>query len=311
MPTDPRTIAMRLSLLLAVLLLAGKLVGAGLTGSTAILSDAAESIIHIIATGGAAISLWYSRRPADANHPYGHGKIAFFSAGFEGAMIFMAAVGIIALAVADLIHGPQVARLEWGMLITVAVVLIDLALGLYLIRTGRRTNSLILIANGQHIMTDMWTSLGVLIGVIAVWLTDIVWFDPICAIAVGINIIVTAVMLMRRSLGGLLDTAHIDQTQMISDCLDQARQSGEIMGFHQIRHRVIDDVMWIEVHMFLESEMSLDEAHHRVTRIEACMRELFPKLTVHITTHMEPGFPEEHEIDGHEEPPDATGGCVT
>ena len=155
-------------------MLAGKWTAYAITGSTAILADAAESIVHLAATSFAALSLWYSTRPADADHPYGHGKIAFFSAGFEGALILVASLAILWTAILSFVTGPQLANLGVGVVITAALGLINLGLGLLLIHVGKKHNALVLIANGQHVLSDMWTSLGVAGGVLLVWWTGVV-----------------------------------------------------------------------------------------------------------------------------------------
>jgi cation diffusion facilitator family transporter len=294
MGSDLRTVAMRASLVAAVLMLGGKLVAYFITGSTALLSDAAESVIHIFATGVAGFSLWYARQPASRHHPYGHGKIAYFSAGFEGALILTAALFIIWTGIAALIRGPQLRHLDWGLLITAVLTSINLGLGLFLIHVGRTRNALILVANGKHVLTDMWTSLGVIVGVGIVWLTGIVWIDPAVAIAVGANILFSAVGLMRRSFRGLLDEARPEHTAQILESLERAAGEGVISGFHQLRHRASNDVLWIELHILMPGEMAMAEAHRRVTQVEETVRGLFPNYSVRVTTHIEPVG---HEID--------------
>ena len=285
-------------------MLAGKITAYVLTGSSAILADAAESVIHLAATSVAAFSLWYASQPADRSHPYGHGKIAFFSAGLEGGLIFIAATYIIYTAVRALIHGPELKNLGLGLLITAFLVLINLALGLTLVRVGRASGSIILTANGKHVLTDMWTSLAVLAGVGVVYLTDLLWLDPIVAIAAGLNIIASAVALIRRSYGGLLDEADPAMTQRIMDCLDRAKDNGRIAEFHQLRHREADAVLWVEVHMLLDADLTVDEAHLRVTEVEQSIKGLFPGLRVHLTTHIEPDSHVQHHPGGHPDLPD-------
>ncbi|HSP91569.1 MAG TPA: cation diffusion facilitator family transporter, partial [Vicinamibacterales bacterium] len=156
--------AMRLSLAVGVLMLLGKVSAYLLTGSAAILSDALESVIHVLAVGFAAFSLHLSAKPADRKFPYGYERIAFFSAGFEGALIVLAAVSIIWVAADKWVHGLEIERLGTGMLLVVAASVVNGALGWYLVRTGRRTGSIILEANGTHVLTDCWTSVGVVGG---------------------------------------------------------------------------------------------------------------------------------------------------
>lgn len=288
MKPDMQKVAMGASLGVAVLMLVGKLIAFYISGSMAILSDAAESVVHIVATGVAALSLWYSRQPASRQHPYGHGKVAFFSAGFEGALILSAAIYIIFVSIQALIMGRDLHNLGMGLLITAALAAVNLALGLFLITTGKRTNSLILVANGHHVLTDMWTSLGVLGGVFIVWVTNIQWLDPLVAIAAGLNILYVSVSLIRQSFRGLLDEADTAKTEKLLECLNGAVNEGLIEGYHQLRHRHSNDVIWIELHMLLPGDVILREAHRCVTKVEQRMEALFPECQVHLTTHLEP-----------------------
>ncbi len=296
--------AMLISLGVSVLMLVGKLAATYITGSAAIFSDAVESVIHIAATGFAAFSLWYADAPPDTEHPYGHGKIAYFASGFEGGLILIAALGIIYSAVADLIAGPQVQQLGTGLLIIGGLGGVNLALGLYLIRIGRRHNSLVLVSNGQHVMTDMWTSLGVVGGVALVWATDIAWLDPVVAILVALNILWTSGRLLRRSAGGLMDRADAQATQEILDLLQRATEKQVISGFHQVRHRRINDQVWIEYHLWFPGAMSVEQAHERAHVVEDAIDALFPKDDVNVTAHLEPSAHEQAHPDGHMEPDD-------
>lgn len=296
MKFDIRHMAMAASLAVAFIMLAGKLIAFYLTGSIAILSDALESVVHVAATGVAAFSLWYAQQPASREHPYGYGKVAYFSAGFEGALILLAALFTLYVAVQDLIVGPELQRLGWGLLITGLLALINLALGTMLVWVGKRRNALILVSNGKHVLTDMWTSAGVVLGVGLVWFTDILWLDPVVAIAVGINILLTALGLMRRSFRGLLDSADPEKTSVLLRTLNDAVESGEVSSFHQLRHRQSNDHLFVELHIMLPKDVTIKEAHDRVTVLESRIRECFPDFTVHVTTHMEP-FP--HDKTAH------------
>lgn len=299
---DVTSVAMRLSLLTAVLMLVGKLGAWFITGSTAILSDAAESVVHIFATGVAALSLWYARQPADQNHPYGHGKIAYFSVGFEGAFILVAAVYIVYEGARALILGPELQQLDLGLLITLSLALVNAALGFFLVYQGNRHNAMILVANGKHVLTDMWTSVGVVVGVGLVWATDLLWLDPVVAIIVGLNILYTAAGLIYRGVHGLLDAADPHQTRELVARLDQAKADGEIIDFHQLRYRRSDNVMWIEVHVLMPEQMAVRDAHARISRVEEALRALFPESRVHVTTHMEPDPHELAHPAGHTAP---------
>jgi len=291
--TDPaalriQNIAMAASLSVAVLMLVGKLGAAWLTGSRAILSDALESVVHIAATAIAAFSVAYARLPADRKHPYGHGRVLFLSAGMEGVLIAVAAFAIIWLGIRDLIHGPELDHLGWGLLVTGALGGLNLLLGLWLVRVGRRTRSVAIEANGQHVLTDMWTSFAVLVGVAVVWVTDILWLDPVVAIAAGVNILWMGAKLVRRAFHGLLGTVDPAIVALIRDALTAAQAEGELTSFHQLRVRTEGNAWWAEVHMLLPGELDLASAHARATRVEARIRDAMGDRVVHLITYLEP-----------------------
>ncbi len=285
---------MAASLGVAVLMLVGKLTAYFITGSTAILSDALESVVHLFATGIAAVSLWYAAQPPDPNHPYGHGKIAYFSSAFEGLLIAVAAVGIVATAINALVTGPELEQLGVGLLITAVLAAVNAVLGVALIRVGKKHNALVLVSNGRHVLTDMWTSLGVLVGVGLVWVTVIEWLDPVVALVVGANIIWTALRLLVQSYEGLMEKVDAEETVGIVERLNVAQSEGRLSGWHQLRHRRVNDQVWVEVHLLFPPSLSLTDAHARATAIETEIDALFPKDDVLVTSHLEP--------DTHEHP---------
>ncbi len=305
-PRDQRRVAMAASLGIAVLMLVGKLAAYFITGSTAILSDALESVIHLFATGIAAVSLWYAARPPDPAHPYGHGKVAYFSSAFEGLLILVAAVAIVVAAVDALVTGPELEQLGVGLAITAALAAVNGVLGFALIRIGRRQNALILVANGEHVLTDMWTSLGVLVAVALVLVTGLEWLDPAVAIVVGLNILWTAGRLLFRSFDGLMEKADAAETERLAEALRAAAARGGIRDWHHLRHRRVNDRVWVDVHLLFAPGLSLVEAHRRATAVEAELRALFPQDDVSITSHLEP---ETHEHAGgvHDPAPDPLG----
>lgn len=280
--------AMAASLGIAVLMLVGKLVAYRITGSTAIFSDALESVVHIAATAMAGFSLWYASQPPDPAHPYGHGKVAYFSSGVEGALILVAALAIGWEAVGALLHGAELQRLGWGVAITGGLGLVNLALGWSLIRIGRQTNAIVLVANGHHVLTDMWTSLGVVAGIALVWATGLEWLDPVVALLLGANILWTSTRLLRDAVRGLMERVDPDDTRRLIEMLDGSVASGAIAGHHHVRHRRVNDQVWIEQHVLLPDASTLVEAHERVSALEARQRALFPESLVQITTHLEP-----------------------
>ena len=292
-------------------MLVGKSIAAYLTGSAAIFSDALESVIHLVATSFVAFSLWYASTPPDTEHPYGHGKIAYFASGFEGSMILFAGLGILAAAGRDLWLGPSVERLDLGLIITAGLAALNGGLGWYLIRTGRQQNSIVLISNGQHVLTDMWTSVGVVVGVALVWWTGYAWLDPVIAILVAFNILWTAGRLIRRSARGLMDRADTAVSRRILETLEESVAEGRIEGFHQVRHRRLNDQLWIEYHLFFPGRLSVDEAHERAHHVEDAVDALFPQDQVHVTAHLEPAEHDAAHPEWHMEPEDPLGTAWT
>lgn len=184
-------------------------------------------------------------------------------------------------------------------MITGVLCLINLGLGLFLVYVGKSRNALILVANGKHVLTDMWTSAGVVGGVAVVWITRIAWIDPAVAIAVGLNILITAGKLMNEAFRGLLDVADPQKTQLLLRCLEQAIDNRNLSGFHQLRHRQSNDQMWIEMHVLVPGDITTREAHTKVTQVEESIRGLFPGYQVHVTSHVEPARHEMAHPGGH------------
>ncbi len=283
---------MNVSLGTGVLMLLLKWGAFVVTGSSAVLSDAAESVVHIIAVAFAAYSLRLTDKPADEDHPYGHAKISFFSAGFEGAMIVIAALYIIYTAVMEWRAGLKLENLGWGTGLTALAAAVNGALGGYLLWLGRKRQSLILEANGTHVLTDVWTSLGVVLALILTSLTGWLPWDPICAILLALNILWSGYGLMRQSLGGLMDTADPAVHERLTALLSEQTTPRGIQ-FHGLRHRNTGDRYWVEVHLLFPEGISLSEAHAMATEIEEAV-ESGIEPGAHVTTHLEPA-------DGHDE----------
>lgn len=301
---DSRRVAMLLSLGVSFLMLAGKLTAYAVTGSAAIFSDAAESVVHLLATAFVAYSLWYAIQPADERHPYGHGKIAYISSGFEGGLIMLASLTILFSAVRSIVVGPELRHLGTGMLLIGGAAAVNVALGRYLIWTGRRHHSLVLVSNGRHVLSDVWTSAGVLVGVGLVMLTGVAWLDPVVAIVFGLYIGYTGLDMLRHAAGGLLEAAESEDTARLVGELDAAVRSGTIRGYHQLRHRRVEDRLWVEYHLHFDASISLIEAHARSHEVEDAIGRLFPDNQVLITAHLEPEEHRRAHPAGHAEPED-------
>ncbi|MBN2489373.1 MAG: cation transporter [Planctomycetes bacterium] len=290
---------MRISLAVSAVMLAGKLTAWLLTHSTALLADAAESVVHGAATGLAAFSLWLAAQPADESHPYGHGRIAYFSAGFEGALVLAAAGAVIWSAIDGLVHPPALQRLGTGLGIAAGLAAINLGLGLALIRVGKKHNALILTANGHHVLSDVWTTGAAILGVALVLVTNAAWLDPVAALVIGALIMVSGAALVRTSFRGLMDRVDPALGRDLIEELDRAVREGRITAFHQLRCRRLNDEIWIDVHLLVPGALATVDAHHAVTDVEEAVRRRFAADRVHMTSHIEPA---EHEVghpDGH------------
>lgn len=278
--------AMRLSFGMGLFMLILKGLAYLLTDSAAILSDAAESVIHVFAVGFAAYSMWYSLKPADQNHLYGHEKINFFSAGFEGAMIMIAALFIFFESFRKILFGFELQNLGVGILFIMAATLMNLFLGLYLLRKGKKYQSLILEANGKHILTDCWTGGGVLLALALVQITQIPLFDPLIAIAIAANIVRTGVRLIKKSIAGLMDQTDPQLHREIVHLLEiKTQEKG--LSFHHLRHRMAGNKALIEFHLLFPGDRSLMEAHELASELEASLKQKLP-LKAEVLTHLEP-----------------------
>jgi len=284
--------AMRMSLAVGVLMLLGKATAYYITGSAAILSDFAESVVHVIAVGFAAFSLRLSLKPAAPTFLYGYERIAFFSAGFEGAMIIVAAIWILVESIRKWLAGLRLEHLGPGTLLVLGAAMLNAWLGWYLLRVGKRSHSLILEADGKHVLTDSYTSFGVVVGLGLVILTGWKPFDPLLAIAVAINILWSGGRLAWRSAVGLLDYSDPDIGKRIRQKLD-AICSELGVHYHGVRYRTTGYREIIEVHLLFPHATPVGEAHRLATSLEERLpRELGKPAEV--ITHLESVEDHEH-----------------
>lgn len=257
-----------------------------LTGSVGLLSDAAESLVNLVAAIVALIAITIAERPADDDHQFGHSKAEYFSAGVEGAMIFIAAGSIIVLAVERLLNPQELEQLGVGLIVSVIASIINGIVGTMLIRAGRKHRSVTLTADGKHLLTDVITSIGVVVGVGLVWLTGWSALDPIVAIGVGINILFVGGGLVRKSAMGLMDATLSDEDNAaIEAVLDSYRRSGEV-DFHELRTRESGVRRFVEFHVLVPGSWSVERAHDLVENVESEIRDKLPDS--HIASHIEP-----------------------
>ncbi len=257
-----------------------------LTLSSAVLSDALESIINVVASAFALISIIMAARPPDRGHPYGHGKIEYFSAGFEGALIIIAAFGIFRVGVQHLLDPRALPNLQMGLWILFVTSLINLVLGVGLIRVGKRTDSLTLIADGRHVMTDVYTSGGVLIGLFLVHLTGLSRIDGIVACIIGVNILVTGAGLVRTSFAGLMDASDPELLRRVSQLILQHRKNIWI-DVHQLRAWKSGTHVHIDCHLILPQDLSLEAAHREAKTLEHSIVSCFDGKAS-VLVHMDP-----------------------
>lgn len=285
--------AMGVSVFIGLLMVGLKAAAFGLTRSAAILGDAAESVVHVAAVLFAAYSLYLSNKPADRDHLYGHAKVAFLSAGFEGAAILFAAGYIAYESTLTLIRGPELTHLSVGVIITGAVFVINGGLGLYLIRVGRRNQSLVLKANGRHILSDGITSLGVLVALGLVHFTGWVYWDPICGLAVAGHILVSGGRLVGQGWRGLMDQADPAVRRRIEAVLD-AEVARHHVSYHALRYRDLGNMLWVDFHLLFPGGDTVEAAHRHATEIEVAVDAAFHR-PVYVTSHLEPE--ESHDAD--------------
>ena len=270
-----------ISLAIGFLMFIGKMGAYLITGSAAIFSDAAESVVHILATSMALTSIIISSKPADETHLYGHGNVEYFSAGIEGALIFVAAIVIIFEAIHDLVKGTVLQSLDVGLVIVGLAGVINLILGFYMVRTGKSTDSLTLIADGKHILTDSFTSIGVFVGIILVMLTGYTIIDPIIAIIVALNIIGTGYKLIRQSVGGLMLETDPELLKKIANKLSAFRKEYWI-DIHELRYWKSGDKMFIDFHLIFPCYFTISQTHQEEKEIAEMLSEEFVNAQVKI-----------------------------
>ncbi|MDD2390484.1 MAG: cation diffusion facilitator family transporter [Desulfobacterales bacterium] len=281
-----RITAIAFSFAIGLILMLAKFYAWFLTGSSAILSDALESIINVVAAAFAMGSILLAAKPPDESHPYGHGKIEFFSAGFEGALIVLAAIVIFHTSISRMLNPQPLSYLKEGLYLLAAAGIINLILGIQLVRTGEKTRSLALYADGKHILTDVYTSGGVLIGLVMVKLTGWYQFDGIIASAAGLNILISGGKLIRRAFAGLMDESDPDLLQQIATLLAERRKDIWI-DIHQLRAFSSGNQIHIDFHLILPRNLSLEEAHREAKIMEKIIDDHFHGETS-VLIHMDP-----------------------
>lgn len=275
-----------------------------LTGSVGLLSDALESFVNLAGAIMALAMLSLAATPADENHAFGHGKAEYFSSGFEGFLIFVAAIGIALAAGQRLLQPQPLEAVGVGLAVSVVASAINAATATVLLRVGRQYRSITLEADAHHLLTDVWTSVGVIAGVGLVWATGWLWLDPVIALVVAANILWTGWHLLRRSAAGLMDVSvPAEERQAIDGVLASYREQG--LEFHALRTRQAGTRAFVTLHVLVPGEWTVQAGHEWCDRIEAAIRCVLPHA--HVTTHLEPkddpiSLVDEH-LDHPETPP--------
>ncbi|MGV1007981.1 MAG: cation diffusion facilitator family transporter [Dermatophilaceae bacterium] len=271
-----------------------------ITGSVGLLSDAAESVVNLVAAFVALIALHIAARPPDANHHFGHTKAEYFSAAVEGVMILVAAVFIVWAAVVRFLVPQPIDNVGIGLVVSVVASALNGVVALVLIRAGRRHRSITLVADGRHLLTDVWTSAGVVIGVLLVGLTGWLRLDPVVAFLVGLNIVWTGSTLLRASVDGLMDKAASAGSQTRLDALLDS-MSGEQVRFHAVRTREAGHLLFVAMHVLVPGDWTVQRGHDLLEDVEARLRAEFEHIQV--DTHLEPLEDPRSYEDGTGAPP--------
>lgn len=273
-----------LSLATALLTIALKTGAYLLTGSVGMLSDAVESLVNLAGAVLALIMLSIAAQPADEKHPYGHSKAEYFSSAFEGVLIIFAAIAIVITAGIRLFQPQPLEMMGVGLLVSLLASLFNLGTARILLRAGKQYESITLEADGQHLMTDVWTSAGVLVGLALAWLTGWIWLDAVIALLVGLNILRTGGDILRRSVDGLMDAVlPAEEMQSIEQVMDTYREQG--IMFHALRTRRAASERFVSVHMLVPGDWTVHRAHCLAEEFENAVRAQLRNTS--IITHLE------------------------
>jgi cation diffusion facilitator family transporter len=290
MTPGPEAVAALASVVVGVTLLVIKFVAYFRTGSAAIFSDAMESIVNVLAAGFAVYSIHYAHRPADREHPYGHGKIEFMSAGFEGGMIFVAALVIVYHAIEAMLLKPGLEDMTLGLLLMGLAMVINGVTGVFLIRSGRRHGSLTLEADGKHLFADAVTSAATIVALLAVRATGWTIIDPIAALLIAAYITYMAIGLMRSGAAGLLDQQDLDDEALLIKILDghltPNGKEPQICSYHKLRHRHTGRYHWVDFHIVVPPALTIDRGHAIASTIEYEIEQALGEGNA--TAHVEP-----------------------
>jgi cation diffusion facilitator family transporter len=258
---------MRLMLLISIALLCVKFLAWYLTNSNAILTDALESIVNVVAGAFALFSISYAARPRDKDHPYGHGKIEFVSAGFEGALVLLAGGLIMYKAIRGFVFPHAIDKADIGAVLSAATGAVNFLMGYFLIKRGKKQNSVLMQANGKHLISDTVSSVGLVIGMLLIHFTGLVWIDNALAIIFALYILYTGYKIVRESLANLLDEQDQEKVEELIKVLNENRRNNWI-DMHNLRILKYGSGLHVDAHITLPWYLSLEEAHTEVDAVE-------------------------------------------
>lgn len=259
---------------LSVILLSTKLVAYFLTNSVAILTDALESIVNVVAGFLGLYSLYLSAKPRDADHPYGHGKVEFLSAAVEGSMITLAGIIIIYEAIQNLITPAEIRKLDWGIILITSTAFINMIIGAWCIRTGKRNRSLALQASGKHLLSDTYSTLGILVGLALIYLTNLTWMDSTVAIIFSLLILYTGFKIIRSSLAGIMDERDLELLKKMVTVLNNNRSPNWI-DLHNVRIIKYGSTLHLDCHLTVPWYLNVHEAHKEIDKLAGLVRDEF------------------------------------
>lgn len=278
------------SLVTSIVLMGAKFVAYSITHSNAILTDALESIVNVMASSFAFYSIYLASIPKDENHPYGHGKVEFFSAFFEGGLIFIAGLVIVGKAVYNLYFPVEVHQILDGMGILAITGIINFVLGRYLIQKSKNFNSITLFADGKHLQTDAYSTLGLLVGLSLFYITKIVLIDTLLSLALGLFIVYSGYKLLRKSIGGLMDESDVEMVNKIVRILQENRKDAWI-DIHNLRIQRYGPELHVDCHVTLPNYFSLIQVHDEVSAIDKLVNQN-SNIKTELFIHADPCIPQ-------------------
>lgn len=264
----------KLVVAIALLLFAIKIVAWYITGSVAVLTDALESTVNVVAGIIGLYSLYVSAKPRDTDHPYGHGKAEFLSAAVEGALITVAGLVIIYEAINNLLHPHSIQSLDYGLILIGATALINYLAGAYCVRMGQRNNSLALVASGKHLQSDTWSTLGIIVGLGLMLITKLVWIDSVVAILLALFIMYTGYRIVRSSLAGIMDEADKAILEKVVTMLNNNRSINWI-DLHNLRIIKYGSVLHMDAHLTVPWYLNVHEAHREIDTLAQLVKNEF------------------------------------